>query len=147
MGTIEHAELWMGQMTEYSTRILRAIEEAQINNPSSSESDPPRQVLVDGCPVHVLRKIHPIDGSQSLIGGIDITRCGDLGELVRDADGKITIDFDPTRKLEEERKNLKRPVGDKDIIWVFGGKSKPSHCCLGHLGPSPNCWRIIHPCC
>lgn len=83
---------------------LRLLEEHKDN------SEP---ILVENCIVCAIREVQE-DGSDVLIGHIDIIRCP---EMHHSKEGRGQPD-DVVKALQERNATL--PLGDPDILWAVG---------------------------
>lgn len=100
--TLSHAEGWLSLITKASDASLQELKEAYD---ASSGGPLP---FVGTCPVRYLREIVE-DGSEVMIGDIDVHRCEFPG----------LVDEDERKRLAKANSEL--PVGSPDIAWCFGG--------------------------
>ena len=103
--TRKDADYWIGLVKQETDAVLEDLLNASNRGETSLS-------CVNGCPVRMIREILE-DGSDKFAGDIGISRCGEFRYL-RDPDAQ--------KVLEEQ--NAKRPVGDPEIIWDFGGEFK-----------------------
>ncbi|TFK26695.1 acyl-CoA N-acyltransferase [Coprinopsis marcescibilis] len=103
---LEHAESWLARVTNERQPIVDELDEG-------------RQV-VGGCPFQYLREVKP-DGTDELIGSIDLTRCP-FGHLMGNG-----AELDWENAEANAKINMERPAGDPEIVWTIGDWLAPSH--------------------
>ncbi|KAJ3510912.1 hypothetical protein NMY22_g15820 [Coprinellus aureogranulatus] len=109
------AENWMNHIIPPQKAVLFELDQAR---------DQPNLITVGAVPVSAIRKVNE-DGTDVMIGAIDLSRNQDCGELVRGEDGEYRID--KSVKEESEKINRDREAGDPEIIWDFGDYVAPAY--------------------
>ncbi|KAL4247219.1 hypothetical protein ABKN59_007933 [Abortiporus biennis] len=103
--TQEHATQWVLDMKRKSDSIMDGV------SPILSLS---QGHIMDGCPVHVLRKVLP-DGRYAFVGNISFKRC------------RFWYVEDEKERSRLAYENETKPIGDPGIVWSLSVHLLPTH--------------------